>query len=318
MNWTEVKIYTTTAGIDPLTGSMLDLGLQGFMIEDAQDFDEFLHDTTPHWDYVDQAVMEKMKDCETCVTIYVADNPQGMEELMQVRQILARLKAQDPDGKYGRLELEMKDVDEEDWSNAWKKYYHPVQVGEHLLVCPSWEAYDRQPDDVVLTLNPGMAFGTGTHDTTRLCMELLEKYITPQDTVLDVGCGSGILAITAALLGANKIIGCDIDEVAVKVAGENAALNGVQDRIAFHQGDLTSQVEGSFQIICANIVADVIIRLSEDVGRYLAKDGIFITSGIIDTREQDVLNALEQNGFQVIERRTSGGWVALACKAKVQ
>lgn len=318
MNWTEVKIYTTTAGIDPLTGSMLDLGLQGFMIEDAQDFDEFLHDTTPHWDYVDQAVMEKMKDCETCVTIYVADNPQGMEELMQVRQILARLKAQDLDGKYGRLELEMKDVDEEDWSNAWKKYYHPVQVGEHLVVCPSWEAYDRQPDDVVLTLNPGMAFGTGTHDTTRLCMELLEKYITPQDTVLDVGCGSGILAITAALLGANKIIGCDIDEVAVKVAGENAALNGVQDRIAFHQGDLTSQVEGSFQIICANIVADVIIRLSEDAGRYLAKDGIFITSGIIDTREQDVLNALEQNGFQVIERRTSGGWVALACKAKVQ
>lgn len=318
MNWTEVKIYTTTAGIDPLTGSMLDLGLQGFMIEDAQDFDEFLHDTTPHWDYVDQAVMEKMKDCETCVTIYVADNPQGMEELMQVRQILARLKAQDPDGKYGRLELEMKDVDEEDWSNAWKKYYHPVQVGEHLVVCPSWEAYDRQPDDVVLTLNPGMAFGTGTHDTTRLCMELLEKYITPQDTVLDVGCGSGILAITAALLGANKIIGCDIDEVAVKVAGENAALNGVQDRIAFHQGDLTSQVEGSFQIICANIVADVIICLSEDAGRYLAKDGIFITSGIIDTREQDVLNALEQNGFQVIERRTSGGWVALACKAKVQ
>ena len=318
MNWTEVKIYTTTAGIDPLTGSMLDLGLQGFMIEDAQDFDEFLHDTTPHWDYVDQAVMEKMKDCETCVTIYVADNPQGMEELMQVRQILARLKAQDPDGKYGRLELEMKDVDEEDWSNAWKKYYHPVQVGEHLVVCPSWEAYDRKPDEVVLTLNPGMAFGTGTHDTTRLCMELLEKYITPQDTVLDVGCGSDILAITAALLGANKIIGCDIDEVAVKVAGENAALNGVQDRIAFHQGDLTSQVEGSFQIICANIVADVIIRLSEDAGRYLAKDGIFITSGIIDTREQDVLNALEQNGFQVIERRTSGGWVALACKAKVQ
>mgnify|MGYP002570034308 FL=1 len=318
MNWTEVKIYTTTAGIDPLTGSMLDLGLQGFMIEDAQDFDEFLHDTTPHWDYVDQAVMEKMKDCETCVTIYVADNPQGMEELMQVRQILARLKAQDPDGKYGRLELEMKEVDEEDWSNAWKKYYHPVQVGEHLVVCPSWEAYDRQPDDVVLTLNPGMAFGTGTHDTTRLCMELLEKYITPQDTVLDVGCGSGILAITAALLGANKIIGCDIDEVAVKVAGENAALNGVQDRISFHQGDLTSQVEGSFQIICANIVADVIIRLSEDAGRYLAKDGIFITSGIIDTREQDVLNALEQNGFQVIERRTSGGWVALACKAKAQ
>lgn len=316
MNWTEVKIYTTTEGIDPLTGNMLDLGLQGFMIEDAQDFEEFLHDTTPHWDYVDQAVMDKMKNCESCVTIYVANNPQGMEELAQVREILARLKSQDPQGRYGRLELELHNVNEEDWSNAWKKYYHPVRVGKHLVVCPSWEDYARQPDDVVLILNPGMAFGTGTHDTTRLCMELLEKYLTPQDNVLDVGCGSGILAITAALLGAKSIIGCDIDEVAVKVAGENAALNHVEDRISFHKGDLTSQVEGSFQIICANIVADVIIRLSEDAGRYLAQGGIFIVSGIIDSREQDVLHALDRNGFAVIERRTSGGWVALACKAK--
>ncbi len=316
MNWTEVKIYTTTEGIDPLTGNMLDLGLQGFMIEDAQDFEEFLHDTTPHWDYVDQAVMDKMKNCESCVTIYVANNPQGMEELAQVREILARLKSQDPQGRYGRLELELHNVNEEDWSNAWKKYYHPVRVGKHLVVCPSWEDYARQPDDVVLILNPGMAFGTGTHDTTRLCMELLEKYLTPQDNVLDVGCGSGILAITAALLGAKSIIGCDIDEVAVKVAGENAALNHVEDRISFHKGDLTSQVEGSFQIICANIVADVIIRLSEDAGRYLAQGGIFIVSGIIDSREQDVLDALDRNGFAVIERRTSGGWVALACKAK--
>ena len=316
MNWTEVKIYTTTEGIDPLTGNMLDLGLQGFMIEDAQDFEEFLHDTTPHWDYVDQAVMDKMKNCESCVTIYVANNPQGMEELAQVREILARLKSQDPQGRYGRLELELHNVNEEDWSNAWKKYYHPVRVGKHLVVCPSWEDYARQPDDVVLILNPGMAFGTGTHDTTRLCMELLEKYLTPQDNVLDVGCGSGILAITAALLGAKSIIGCDIDEVAVKVAGENAALNHVEDRISFHNGDLTSQVEGSFQIICANIVADVIIRLSEDAGRYLAQGGIFIVSGIIDSREQDVLDALDRNGFAVIERRTSGGWVALACKAK--
>ena len=316
MNWTEVKIYTTTEGIDPLTGNMLDLGLQGFMIEDAQDFEEFLHDTTPHWDYGDQAVMDKMKNCESCVTIYVANNPQGMEELAQVREILARLKSQDPQGRYGRLELELHNVNEEDWSNAWKKYYHPVRVGKHLVVCPSWEDYARQPDDVVLILNPGMAFGTGTHDTTRLCMELLEKYLTPQDNVLDVGCGSGILAITAALLGAKSIIGCDIDEVAVKVAGENAALNHVEDRISFHKGDLTSQVEGSFQIICANIVADVIIRLSEDAGRYLAQGGIFIVSGIIDSREQDVLDALDRNGFAVIERRTSGGWVALACKAK--
>lgn len=316
MNWTEVKIYTTSEGIEPLTGSLLDLGIQGFMIEDAQDFDEFLHDTTPHWDYIDREVMQKMKNCETSVTIYLANNPQGMEEMAAAREILARLKSRDTEGKYGRLEMEMKDVNEEDWSTAWKKYYHPVRVGKHLVVCPSWENYDKQPDDVMLTLNPGMAFGTGTHDTTRLCMELLEQYITPDDHVLDVGCGSGILAITAALLGAKEIKGCDIDEVAVKVAGENAQLNGVGDTIQFHRGDLTSQVEGSFQLICANIVADVIIRLSDDVGKYLATGGTFITSGIIDTREQDVREALEKNGFEVIERRTSGGWVALACKAK--
>ncbi|WP_296626886.1 50S ribosomal protein L11 methyltransferase [uncultured Negativibacillus sp.] len=316
MNWTEVKIYTTSEGIEPLTGSLLDLGIQGFMIEDAKDFDEFLHDTTPHWDYIDQEVMAHMKDCETSVTLYLPNNPQGMEEMAAAREILARLKSQDTEGLYGRLEMELKNLNEEDWSNAWKKYYHPVKVGKHLVVCPSWEEYDRQPDDVVLTLNPGMAFGTGTHDTTRLCMELLEEYLTKDDCVLDVGCGSGILAITAALLGAKEIKGCDIDEVAVKVAGENADLNGVGDRIAFHRGDLTSQVEGSFQVICANIVADVIIRLSQDVGKYLAEGGIFITSGIIDTREQDVRDALDRCGFEVIDRRTSGGWVAMACKAK--
>ena len=241
MQWIEVSVPTRSDEIDDVCAQLAELGAGGMVVEDETDFQQFLEQNQQYWDYVDQAVMEKMKDCETCVTIYVADNPQGMEELMQVRQILARLKAQDPDGKYGRLELEMKDVDEEDWSNAWKKYYHPVQVGEHLVVCPSWEAYDRKPDEVVLTLNPGMAFGTGTHDTTRLCMELLEKYITPQDTVLDVGCGRGILAITAALLGANKIIGCDTHEVAVNVEGANAARNGVQDRIPFPPGDLSSQ-----------------------------------------------------------------------------
>ena len=161
-----------------------------------------------------------------------------------------------------------------------------------------------------------MAFGTGTHHTTSLCMELLEKYLTAEDTVLDVGCGSGILAITAALLGAKDIIGCDIDEVAVKVAGENAALNGVDDRIAFHKGDLTSQVEGSFNVIVANIVADIIIRLCDDVAKYLAKDGIFIASGIIDDRRDDVVAAMNAQGIEVIEERINGGWVALACKVR--
>ena len=316
MNWTEVKIYTTTAGIDPLTGSMLDLGLQGFMIEDAQDFDEFLHDTTPHWDYVDQAVMEKMKDCETCVTIYVADNPQGMEELMQVRQILARLKAQDPDGKYGRLELEMKDVDEEDWSNAWKKYYHPVQVGEHLVVCPSWEAYDRQPDDVVLTLNPGMAFGTGTHETTSLCLEVLDEMVQGGERMLDIGTGSGILAIAALKLGAASAEGADIDPMCVRTAGENAARNGVEDRLTVLVGDLSDKATGVYDIVTANIVASAILSLAPHIPALLAPGGLFVSSGIIDTRKEEVLAGLREAGLDPFEVREKRGWVCILCRKK--
>ena len=309
MNWTDLKITVSTKDAETAEAIAQMAVPYGIYIEDYSDMLELVPQIA-HIDLIDEDLLARSRT-EAILHLYLPpeENPAEASAFLT-----HRLEAE---GIPYRIETDQT-LAEEDWANAWKRFYHPTHLGKRLVVCPSWEEYTPTPEELVMTLDPGMAFGTGTHDTTRLCMELLEKYITPQDTVLDVGCGSGILAITAALLGANKIIGCDIDEVAVKVAGENAALNGVQDRIAFHQGDLTSQVEGSFQIICANIVADVIIRLSEDAGRYLAKDGIFITSGIIDTREQDVLNALEQNGFQVIERRTSGGWVALACKAKAQ
>ena len=316
MNWTEVKIYTTTEGIEPLTAGLMNVGIKGFIVEDAADFEQFLKDTTPHWDYIDEDLMKQMDNCETNVKIYVADNAQGLEELAAVRSLLAQLKLQDEKNEYGKLSLETDSVDEEDWSTAWQKYYHTVKIGKRLVVRPAWEEYQKENDEVVLTLNPGMAFGTGTHHTTSLCMELLEKYLTAEDTVLDVGCGSGILAITAALLGAKDIIGCDIDEVAVKVAGENAELNNVHNKISFHKGDLTSQVEGSFNVIVANIVADIIIRLCDDVAKYLAKDGIFIASGIIDERRDDVVAAMQKQGIEVIEELAKGGWVALACKVK--
>ena len=316
MNWTEVKIYTTTEGIEPLTAGLMNVGIKGFIVEDAADFEQFLKDTTPHWDYIDEDLMKQMDNCETNVKIYVADNAQGLEELAAVRSLLAQLKLQDEKNEYGRLSLETDSVDEEDWSTAWQKYYHTVKIGKRLVVRPAWEEYQKENDEVVLTLNPGMAFGTGTHHTTSLCMELLEKYLTAEDTVLDVGCGSGILAITAALLGAKDIIGCDIDEVAVKVAGENAELNNVHNKISFHKGDLTSQVEGSFNVIVANIVADIIIRLCDDVAKYLVKDGIFIASGIIDERRDDVVAAMQKQGIEVIEELAKGGWVALACKVK--
>jgi len=316
MNWTEVTVYTSTQGIEPLTAVLLDLGIKGFAVEDAADFESFLQETTPHWDYIDEDLRARMEHCETNVKLYVAETAQGWEELAALRSQLLELKARDKEGLFGRLELETSSVREEDWSTAWQKYYHTVHIGQRLVVRPQWETYEPQGDEVVLTLNPGMAFGTGTHHTTSLCMELLEKYLRPGDRVLDVGCGSGILAITAALLGAEPVIGCDIDQVAVKVAGENAALNGVENKISFHQGDLTSQVEGSFQLIVANIVADVIIRLCEDVGRYLTPGGLFLASGIIDQRRDDVAAVLEAKGFEIIEERANGGWVALACRQR--
>ena len=260
-----------------------------------------------------------MKNCESSVTLYVADNPQGMEELAGAREILARLKSEDPDGKYGRLEMEIKNVNEEDWSNAWKKYYHPIRVGERLVVCPSWEEYERQPEDVVLTLNPGMAFGTGTHDTTRLCMELLEKYITPEVHVLDVGCGSGILSIAALRLGAEHAVAVDIDPKAVDVAYENAALNGVgRDRYTVRAGDiltdrkLEAELGGEkYPLVLANIVADVIIPLSAWVPQVLSRDGVFLCSGIIAPRAQEVADALARNGLKVTKKREKNGWAAL-------
>lgn len=311
MEWIEAKIYTTTAGIEPVTGRLLQMGVNGFAIEDAADFEEFLEQTTPNWDYVDESLMA-LKDGETNVKIYVPHTVQGMETLQEIRRELAVLKSMDEEHAFGRLEISLENLNEEDWATAWKKYYHPLRIGKKLLVCPSWESCEEKPGDVVLTLDPGMAFGTGTHHTTSLCMELLEQYAAPGKSMLDVGCGSGILAITAALLGCENIQGVDIDETAVKVARENASMNHVEGKISFHQGDLAEKISGQFDIICANIVADVIIRLLPDVHKFLKPDGIFLCSGIIDDRKEDVLSALAEHHLKPIEIHEAGGWVAIS------
>lgn len=315
MNWIQADIFTTTAGIDPVSTQLIALGLPGFAIQDAQDFQDFLKDTTIHWDYVDEELM-KLAECETKITLYLPDNLQGAEQLSGVKSMLRALKAQDTDHSYGRLDIELADIQEEDWSTAWKKYYHPVEISPRLVVCPSWEDTPLRPGQAMLRLDPGMAFGTGTHDTTRLCMQLLERYVDENTHVLDIGCGSGILSIAALLLGAKDAIGVDIDENAVKVSRENAALNGVEDRLHTVCGDLTDKVSGTFQLICANIVADVIIRLCPVIPRFLAPGGVFIASGIIDERIDDVRAALAEAGLSIEEQKESGGWCALSCRCE--
>lgn len=312
MEWTELSIYTSSEGVELLCGKLLELGINGFAVEDARDFEEFLQETTPHWDYVEESLLS-LREAETRVIVYLPKNAQGAEMLSAITAMLRQLKESDPEGKMGRLETAGDTLLEEDWENNWKQYYKPLRVGENLVVVPSWEEYEKLPADIILKLDPGMAFGTGTHATTRLCMELLEKVVRPGDTLLDVGCGSGILAVCGVLLGAEKADGVDIDELAAKIAGENAQLNGVADKTHFVQGDLTDKISGQYDLICANIVADVIIRLCPDIPRFLKKDGWFMASGIIDERSVEVENAIRKNGLAIKERLEEGGWVALRC-----
>ena len=313
MNWAEVRVATTPEGIEILTGFLMAHGVNGVMIEDAGDFNRFLNDTTIHWDYVDEELM-KMAHCETAVKFYLPDNPQGYETLNQIKADLGKLQA-DQEIDLGDLSVTISYQEEEDWETAWKKYYRPIMVSDTLAVVPEWEDFAGKEGQIILRMDPGMAFGTGTHETTRLCLELLEKYVVPGIDFLDMGCGSGILSVAALLLGAKSAVGVDIDPLAVKTAVENAETNGVADRFTGICGNLAEKVTGKFQVVAANIVADIVILLSQDAPRFLTPDSTYIVSGIIDTREQDVLAAI-QDTFQVIERREEKGWVAMALKLK--
>ena len=312
-NWTQVDIFTTTAGIEPVGALLLELGLS-YAVQDAQDFEGFLAGKESHWDYIEDGLM-RLREVETTLQVYLAGNEQGAQTLAEIEAGLARLRELDADAKvWGRLVYATCTLREEDWANAWKQYYAPVKVGEKLVVCPSWEQYTPAPDEVVLSMDPGMAFGTGTHASTRLCMRLLEQACPPGSAMLDLGTGSGILAVSACLLGARAALGVDIDQNAVEVARENAQQNGVEGKTRFVCGDLLADVEGWFDIICVNIVADVIIPLLPELPPYLQKGGAVILSGIIDTRAREILDALETAGFAVDARLDEDGWVALCLR----
>ncbi|MDR2931953.1 MAG: 50S ribosomal protein L11 methyltransferase [Oscillospiraceae bacterium] len=309
-SWTQFDIYTSTQGVEPLGAALIDIGYPAFAIQDPADFEKLLKGESGRWDYIDDDLM-KLKDAETTVTVYLPDNEQGRDGLMAVADALARLKALDTVGEWGRLTHTLSGVNEEDWASAWKKYYKPFKIGPRLIVCPSWEDYAPKAGETVMKLDPGMAFGTGTHESTRLCLDGLQEMISGGESVLDIGCGSGILSIAALLLGAKQALGVDIDAVAVRVAEENAALNGVGNKARYLCGNLTDHVTGRYDIICANIVADIIIQLSETVPDYMNPGGLFLVSGIIDTRAYEVLSFAEGQGFRLKSRRDDGGWVSM-------
>ena len=316
MEWTEVNIYTTADGIELLCSKLTDIGIKGFVIKDSEDFKEFLENKNGQWDYIDDDLMG-LAECETCITVYLPGNDQGADMLHSVRAMLSEMKSTDTEGIYGRLEAELASIREEDWANNWKQYFKPLKVGDTLVIKPSWEEYDNLEERIVLEIDPASSFGTGQHHTTRLCLEILEGCVKEGDRILDLGCGSGILSIAAILLGAEDAVAVDIDENAAATAKENALKNNIPEgsyRTYFgnilSDEKLASTIDGQYDIITANIVADVLIAMKDYFKRYLKDGGYLIVSGIIEERMEEVLSAIESCGFTRLGVNVKEGWAA--------
>lgn len=309
MDYVEVKLVVDNHEcIDGIANVFNELGSGGVVIDDPQLIASYAH--RGQWD--DHEFSEELL-AKTEVTIkgYLAKDEFLVGKLEGLRQELRQIEDR---LQMAPIKLVLDEVKEEDWANSWKVYFKPDKVGEKTVIKPTWEAYAAQEGELVIEIDPGMAFGTGNHATTALCINLLEKYVTPGMEVLDVGTGSGILAIQAALLGATAVQAMDFDTVAVKAAGENVALNHLEDRVRVAHSDLLAQAQGKGDLIIANIVADIIIRLIPDTAAYLKGPKLFISSGIIDTRKQDVLDALAAGHFEVLEIREKAGWVAIVAR----
>ena len=312
MHWCEAIVHTTTPGSDIISDELMQLGAAGTEIVDRADVPD-PRKAGVYWELYDPKMVEEMPQ-DVLVKGWFELNEHTHDVLSRVQQRLGELKAADFGIDLGSLTLDMQNVADEDWSENWKKYYKPFRIGTHLVVKPTWEAYTPQPEDLVIELDPGMAFGTGTHETTNMCMQLLEKYYQDGMRVMDVGTGSGILAIAAARLGAENVLAIDIDPDAVKVARENVALNGVQDAVRVVVGDLCKSEAMPCELAVANIVADAICMLAGPLTRHLEKGGLLICSGIIREREQDVLDAAMAAGYAVADRIEKGEWVALCLR----
>lgn len=305
MDWTEVTITVNAKDVDK-AGDIANMVVPyGIYIEDYSNLEEEAWEIA-HIDLIDEDLLQKDRS-KALVHIYISPEESPAEAVAFLRE---RYTAEGIEN-----EICLDSCVEEDWISNWKQYFKPIPVGQKLLIRPTWEEVQDSGGRTVLDLDPGLAFGTGTHETTRLCMELLEQYVRPGMNVLDVGCGSGILSVAALLLGADKAVGVDIDELAVKTAVENAEINQVENRFTGICGNLTDQVTGTYDIVVANIVADVIIMLTKDVEQFMKPDTVYLMSGIIDTREQDVLAAVEEH-FTIIDRKEEKGWVALSAKRK--
>ncbi|MDB0438174.1 50S ribosomal protein L11 methyltransferase [Clostridioides difficile] len=312
-NWIEVTIKTTTEAVEPITNILYEQGAGGAVIEDPKDF-LFQKKNELDWDYVEEEVFKKNEEDNVLIKTYVSEEKNVMEFVEIIKQKVLGLKDFGIDIGEGSVSLDQ--VNEADWANAWKAYYKPTKVGQRVVVKPTWEDYDMQEGDLIIELDPGMAFGTGTHETTSMCIRELEKYVNKDSKVFDIGCGSGILAIAAAKLGAKEVVAVDLDEVAVKVAKENVIENKVEENVSVMHGNLTDVIKDKADVIVANIIADIIKILAKDVQNFMKEDAIFISSGIILDKVEEVKESLVENGFEIVEVQKLGEWSAIVSKLK--
>lgn len=308
MNWKEVSIETNNT--EEISAILTGMDITGLVIEDQDDFRDLLSRKVAAWDYIDEELIARQEKSSPCVKFYLAESEEGENSLAEVKERMAQYCA---DG--GMAIVKTAPFRDEDWENNWKQYFKPFLIGDRIVVKPRWETYQNTDGRIVLEIDPGCAFGTGTHETTKMCIESIDECAArfPGGTVLDIGTGSGILSIAAAKLGLGKIEAIDIDSNAVRVARENIELSGLSSQIRVETGDLTKTVTGQYDLILANIMADAIIALSASAASFLKEGGVFICSGIICEKEDEVRQALSEAGFRVQKRRQDGDWLCFMC-----
>ena len=306
MEWLELIVHTTTEGTDPVSDILMEAGASGTMIEDRADIPD---PDKPHgiWEIIDPKLLENMPE-DVLVHAWFEENPSLPSLVESLRNRLSEMgrSAQN----FGSLQLELRSVNDQSWTDVWKKYFKPFYAADHLVVKPTWEPFDPAPGDRVIEIDPGMAFGSGTHETTGMCLSMLEEVISGGEEVIDVGTGSGILAIGAALLGAGRVLATDIDPDAVRVAAENVRNNHVDHIVSVTQGNLLDHVSTVCDICVANIISDVIISFAAPLMPHIRLGGLFLCSGIVSVRADEVAQSLTDAGYEILRKQTRGEWTA--------
>ncbi len=321
MEYIKIEIFTSIPGVEVVTAALLDMGITESIVESPLDVEELLEKKNEYdWDYVDQSVIE-LGDSEPKIVLYFEKTEENKALAQEIKLKMMFLKSKELEGFWnweldlGRLYVETSTIEDSGWKDGWKEFFKPKKITDSIVVKPTWEVYDKKAGEIILEIDPQTAFGTGTHETTSLCLKLLEKQGVSGKSVLDLGTGSGILAIAAGLLGARDVLATDIDPEALKIASENVELNRMDKLVKLQQSDLTKGIDFKADIVLANLIAELVKKAAADVKRCLNQNGVFISSGILTDLKEDVAFALKESGFEIIEIMEEGEWCAIAAKS---